>query len=78
MGSLGGGGGDVFDLRGGVPPCAGAARVLTVGSDAVVQAVPRDGQTWAADEQGLSFFALADQIGESKRSGSPCRWLGGG
>ncbi|MDQ1249416.1 MAG: segregation ATPase FtsK/SpoIIIE, family [Actinomycetota bacterium] len=63
VGSLGVEGVTFFDLRGGVPPCAGAARVLTVGSDAVVQAVPRDGQTWAADEQGgLSFFALADQM----------------
>ncbi|TDO06499.1 type VII secretion protein EccCa/type VII secretion protein EccCb [Mycobacterium sp. BK086] len=52
-----------FDLRGSVPACAGPARQLRIGAGAVVEAVPRDGHTWAAyEEDGLAFFALADQL----------------
>lgn len=66
VGPLGTEGVTFFDLRGGVPPCGGGARVLRVGADAVIQAVPRDGQTWAAyEEDGLTFFALADQLSRS-------------
>ena len=64
VGALGVEGVTFFDLRGGVPPCRGASRVPRISQDAVVQAVPRDGQTWAAyEEDGLTFFALADQLG---------------
>jgi type VII secretion protein EccCa/type VII secretion protein EccCb len=52
-----------FDLRGGVPTCGGAGRMLRVADDAVIEAVPRDAMTWAAyEEDGLAFFALADQL----------------
>ena len=52
-----------FDLRGGLPTCQGAARLVRIGADAVVEAVPRDAMTWAAyEEDGLAFFALADQL----------------
>jgi type VII secretion protein EccCa/type VII secretion protein EccCb len=50
-----------FDLRGGVPTCHGASRLLRVRADGVIDAVPRDAMTWAAyEEDGLAFFALAD------------------
>ena len=52
-----------FDLRGGVPTCQGAARLLRVRADGVIDAVPRDAMTWAAyEEDGLKFFAVADQV----------------
>src|SRR5205823_10837067 len=52
-----------FDLRGGVPTCGGAARLLRIDDNAVIDAVPRDAMTWAAyEEDGLAFFALADQL----------------
>lgn len=52
-----------FDLRGGVPTCQGAARLLRVGADGVIDAVPRDAMTWAAyEEDGLKFFAVADRV----------------
>ena len=52
-----------FDLRGAVPTCRDAARLLRIDSDAVISAVPRDAATWAAyEEDGLAFFALADQL----------------
>ena len=54
-----------FDLRGGVPACAdpGDARLLRIDEEAVVQAVPRDVDTWAPHEdEGLMFFAVADQL----------------
>lgn len=57
-----------FDLRGGVPACAdpGDARLLRIDEAAVVQAVPRDVDTWAPHEdEGLTFFAVADQLERS-------------
>ena len=52
-----------FDLRGGVPTCQGAARLLRLRDDGVIEAVPRDAMTWAAyEEDGLKFFAVADQL----------------
>ena len=63
VGALGVEGVTFFDLRGGVAPCRGGSRMLRIGQDAVVLAVRRDGQTWAAyEEDGLTFFALADQL----------------
>ena len=53
-----------FDVQGGVPACQDerGARLLRITDDGVLNAVPRDG-TWAADpEQGLEFFAVADQL----------------
>ncbi len=52
-----------FDLRAAVPACTGPARELRIGATAVIEAVPRDGHTWAAyEEDGPVFFALADQL----------------
>ena len=52
-----------FDLRGAVPTCRGGARMLRIGTNGVIEALPRDAATWAAhEEQGLAFFALADQV----------------
>jgi type VII secretion protein EccCa/type VII secretion protein EccCb len=53
-----------FDVQGGVPACQDerGTRLLRVTDDGVINAVPRDG-TWAPDsEQGLEFFAVADQL----------------
>lgn len=65
MGSEGVAGWTFFDLRGGVPACqdCGDARLLRIGADAVVHAVPRDVDTWAPHgDEGLAFFAVADQL----------------
>jgi S-DNA-T family DNA segregation ATPase FtsK/SpoIIIE len=53
-----------LDVRGGgqVPACAAAQRVLHVGEDLVVSAVPRDPMTWDALAVGPEFFAYADQM----------------
>ncbi len=53
-----------FDIQGGVPACQDerGTRVLGISEDGVIEAVPRDG-TWAPDsEQGMEFFAVADQL----------------
>ena len=37
--------------------------MLRIDDNAVIDAVPRDAMTWAAyEEDGLAFFALADQL----------------
>lgn len=54
-----------FDVRGHgqVPACADARRVLHVGDNGVISAVPRDAITWDAKEAGRpQFFAIADQL----------------
>lgn len=53
-----------FDIQGGVPACQDerGTRVLRISENGVIDAVPRDG-TWAPDsEQGMEFFAVADQL----------------
>jgi DNA segregation ATPase FtsK/SpoIIIE, S-DNA-T family len=53
-----------FDVRGWgrVPPCDEPKRVLHIGGDAVVAAVPRDPVTWdAKPAEAPRFFAIADQ-----------------
>lgn len=54
-----------FDVRAGglVPACADPKRVLHVGDNGVITAVPRDAITWDAKEAGRpQFFAVADQM----------------
>jgi DNA segregation ATPase FtsK/SpoIIIE, S-DNA-T family len=53
-----------FDVRGSgrVPACADPKRVLHIGADATVLAVPRDPVTWDAKEDEPRFFAVADQL----------------
>lgn len=52
-----------FDLRGGVPTCVAPQRLLRLNSSGIIEAVPRDLNTWAPepDEQPV-FFARADQM----------------
>jgi S-DNA-T family DNA segregation ATPase FtsK/SpoIIIE len=53
-----------FDVRGSsrVPACRDPRRVLYVGENAVISAVPRDPVTWDAQGNEPQFFAYADQI----------------
>lgn len=53
-----------FDVRGAgrVPACGEPRRVLHVGDNGVISAVPRDPVTWDAQGNEPQFFAYADQI----------------
>ncbi|MCV7089858.1 type VII secretion protein EccCa [Mycobacterium interjectum] len=53
-----------FDVRGSsrVPACRDPRRVLYIGENAVINAVPRDPVTWDAQGNEPQFFAYADQI----------------
>lgn len=53
-----------FDVRGvsRVPACRDPRRVLHVGENGVVSAVPRDPVTWDAQGNDPQFFAYADQV----------------
>ena len=53
-----------FDVRGssGVPACGDPRRVLYVGDNAVISAVPRDPVTWDPQGSEPQFFAYADQV----------------
>lgn len=52
-----------FDVRAGrVPACRDPRRVLYVGDNAVISAVPRDPVTWDAQGSEPQFFAYADQL----------------
>lgn len=53
-----------FDVRGagGVPACGEPRRVLHVGDNGVISAVPRDPVTWDAQGEEPQFFAYADQV----------------
>ncbi|CDM79564.1 type VII secretion protein EccC (plasmid) [Mycobacterium marinum] len=53
-----------FDVRGAgrVPACRDRRRVLYVGDNAVISAVPRDPVTWDAQGDEPQFFAYADQL----------------
>ena len=53
-----------FDVRGSsrVPACGDPRRVLYIGENAVISAVPRDPVTWDAQGNDPQFFAYADQI----------------
>lgn len=58
-----------FAVRGAglVPACDDPKRVLHIGEDAVVAAVPRDPVTWdARAEEPPRFFAIADQMGREE------------
>lgn len=54
-----------LDVRGSgrVPACRDPRRVLHLGDNAVISAVPRDPVTWDAQGNEPQFFAYADQIG---------------
>ncbi|MEE6140622.1 type VII secretion protein EccCa [Mycobacterium sp. 050128] len=54
-----------FDVRGcsRVPACGDPRRVLHVGDNGVISAVPRDPVTWDAQGNEPQFFAYADQVG---------------
>jgi len=53
-----------FDVRGSgrVPACGDPRRVLHIGENTVINAVPRDPVTWDAQGNEPRFFAYADQI----------------
>ncbi|MBY0441376.1 MAG: type VII secretion protein EccCa [Mycobacteriaceae bacterium] len=60
-----------FDLRGAgmVPACNDPKRVLHIGADAMVSAIPRDPVTWGAKELEPQFFAIADQMSREDAEG---------
>ncbi|KAA1244818.1 type VII secretion protein EccCa, partial [Mycobacterium simiae] len=69
LGDRAGLGGVTFlDVRGGrlVPACGEPKRVLHIGADAVLAAVPRDPVTWDASGERTRFFAVADQLGRAE------------